>query len=490
MATINHKTYNEGTETFKDFSVYDGKDTLIFKVDGSAQSAAVTGTLSVSGNATFDTTTLVVDAANNRVGVGTATPSYGLDTRGIAAVFNAGLDGTTQPTLYLGHPSYTTTYLNKISTSVSAAANSQVMQFSVANGASTYADVMTLNGLGNVGIGTNEPNAVLEVAGVAKATFSVLTSENSISSAAEASRFFAVSGDTGATSYNGTSIGQAGISGFGSTGIFVVGGFKPILPKGWTGTVVLEAVCNNVNFATQVFIQTSTDGSSWTTRATASVNGTLTYTASSGLSADTFLRIVLSSGSGAPVSESVCQFSNLRINSYNVLMDAFHQGEIKYPSLGIASLSGGLAFNGDTAASNALDDYEEGTWTPVFRGGTTAGNYGIGLGGGTYTKIGNQVTVYASLVNIFEASAGSGAWQISGLPYAVGSSDAFERISTGTCYVRQAAVARTGLIATSSPSSSSLFISYSNGASDIVNYDIATDFLNNMDIGLVFTYTV
>jgi hypothetical protein len=55
MATINHKTYNEGTETFKDFSVYDGKDTLIFKVDGSAQSAAVTGTLAVSGNATFDT---------------------------------------------------------------------------------------------------------------------------------------------------------------------------------------------------------------------------------------------------------------------------------------------------------------------------------------------------------------------------------------------------------------------------------------------------
>jgi hypothetical protein len=35
MATINHKTYNEATETFKDFSVYDGKETLIFKVDGS-----------------------------------------------------------------------------------------------------------------------------------------------------------------------------------------------------------------------------------------------------------------------------------------------------------------------------------------------------------------------------------------------------------------------------------------------------------------------
>ena len=26
---------------------------------------------------------------------------------------------------------------------------------------------------------------------------------------------------------------------------------------------------------------------------------------------------------------------------------------------------GGLTFNGDTAAANALDDYEEGTWTPA-----------------------------------------------------------------------------------------------------------------------------
>ena len=29
---------------------------------------------------------------------------------------------------------------------------------------------------------------------------------------------------------------------------------------------------------------------------------------------------------------------------------------------------GGITFNGDTAAANALDDYEEGTWTPSFLG--------------------------------------------------------------------------------------------------------------------------
>ena len=33
----------------------------------------------------------------------------------------------------------------------------------------------------------------------------------------------------------------------------------------------------------------------------------------------------------------------------------------------------GLVFNGDTAAANALDDYEEGTWTPAYNpaGGVT-----------------------------------------------------------------------------------------------------------------------
>ena len=30
----------------------------------------------------------------------------------------------------------------------------------------------------------------------------------------------------------------------------------------------------------------------------------------------------------------------------------------------LASGTGGIQFNGDTAAANALDDYEEGTWTP------------------------------------------------------------------------------------------------------------------------------
>lgn len=47
---------------------------------------------------------------------------------------------------------------------------------------------------------------------------------------------------------------------------------------------------------------------------------------------------------------------------------------------------GGLTFNGDTAAANALDDYEEGTWTPTVSNhtGSTSGQ----AVGGVYVKVG------------------------------------------------------------------------------------------------------
>ena len=80
---------------------------------------------------------------------------------------------------------------------------------------------------------------------------------------------------------------------------------------------------------------------------------------------------------------------------------------------------GGISFNGDTAADNALDDYEEGTWTPVVQGGSTAGTYDHGgTQQGRYTKIGRQVTATCSMGSITATSAGSGALLITGLPFA------------------------------------------------------------------------
>ena len=76
----------------------------------------------------------------------------------------------------------------------------------------------------------------------------------------------------------------------------------------------------------------------------------------------------------------------------------------------------GLKFNGDTAAANALDDYEEGTWTPElnFNFGTTGITYGTRVA--KYVKIGRQVTIWLYFVLTSRGSS-TGPARISGLPF-------------------------------------------------------------------------
>ena len=82
--------------------------------------------------------------------------------------------------------------------------------------------------------------------------------------------------------------------------------------------------------------------------------------------------------------------------------------------------SNGLNFGSDTAAANALDDYEEGTWTPVIMYYSGGGWYAAtmttaGTATGKYTKIGKFV--YVSLDwHSWEVSNSNYAL-ISGLPF-------------------------------------------------------------------------
>ena len=84
--------------------------------------------------------------------------------------------------------------------------------------------------------------------------------------------------------------------------------------------------------------------------------------------------------------------------------------------------SNGLTFNGDTAAANALDDYEEGTWTMgVSFGGASVGVTTTNTTG-TYTKIGRQVTVNGVL-SLSSKGSSSGTAAITGLPFTIGNSN-------------------------------------------------------------------
>jgi len=84
--------------------------------------------------------------------------------------------------------------------------------------------------------------------------------------------------------------------------------------------------------------------------------------------------------------------------------------------------TGGLTFNGDTATANALDDYEEGTFTPTILQGADNGSGGAvpySIQAGRYTKIGNKV--YTDIFIRFATgtfSDGNHA-QIGGLPFNV-----------------------------------------------------------------------
>jgi hypothetical protein len=313
MATINHKTYNEGTETFKDFSVYDGKDTLIFKVDGSAQSAAVTGTLAVSGNATFDTDTLFVDAASNEVGIGTASPQS-IFHIGANAPANAGekaytgLANTAEGFLFDYY--YDTTASNlrlfdvvPLGAATTGIGGSALRFFTVPQTpTNTPLERMRITAAGNVGIGTTAPAVKLDVAGRVNAA-----------------------GDD----YHSFSVDQ--------------GSAQIRLERTGTST--------GVNY-------------------------------------------IGSDNRGLLITDSA--FSTLAIFTAN-----------------------GLTFNGDTLAANALDDYEEGTFTPtiLFGGASVGVTYAAGRAG-QYTKIGRQVTVTAYILLTSKGSS-TGTARISGLPFTI-----------------------------------------------------------------------
>ena len=89
---------------------------------------------------------------------------------------------------------------------------------------------------------------------------------------------------------------------------------------------------------------------------------------------------------------------------------------------GVLSASDGIALGVGTAntASNVLDDYEVGNFTPVldFGGGTTGISYSLRTG--SYTKIGNIVNITIRML-LQNKGSSTGASRITGLPFTTSS---------------------------------------------------------------------
>ena len=103
---------------------------------------------------------------------------------------------------------------------------------------------------------------------------------------------------------------------------------------------------------------------------------------------------------------------------------------MRITSTGQMRLAGaGITFNGDTAAANELDDYEEGTWTPtvgdVNAGTTNTPSTTSFTSSGVYTKVGNTVTV-EGIFNIGDSGTNvtvTDRFSMAGLPYPMPNGD-------------------------------------------------------------------
>jgi len=276
----------------------------------STAAASIAGTLAVAGAATFDTSTLVVDATNNRVGVGTATPASTLDVAGTLRVSSA------TPT----EEFYNTTNGDvwaSIFSQASGTGSGASLVFSTKRDGNSATDKMTITQAGNVGIGTSAPEALLHV--------------NKSTAGGEGGYIYL---DNPAASTLSSNVGIK----FGTSG-------------GASFSTVYTGLIQNI----------VTDGS----------------TGASDLVFGTF--------DGATSGE------RMRILA-----------------------GGGITFNGDTLQVNALDDYEEGTFTPTVDY-STSGTPTYAVQNGVYTKIGRSVQV--QIVLSWNENGAVGDITIQGLPF-------------------------------------------------------------------------
>ena len=95
--------------------------------------------------------------------------------------------------------------------------------------------------------------------------------------------------------------------------------------------------------------------------------------------------------------------------------------------------AGGISFNGDTAAANALDDYEEGTWSPQFANqAKSTANISSQPAGmhGSYTKIGNRVFFNCWINGSMTTTETTNRVRVINLPFpAASSGDAYSALS-------------------------------------------------------------
>jgi len=119
--------------------------------------------------------------------------------------------------------------------------------------------------------------------------------------------------------------------------------------------------------------------------------------------------MTFSSGSGGTERIRVNSVGNVTVSTGNLVIGTSGKG------IDFSATAG-------TGTSELLDDYEEGSWTPVVTGSSSAGTGTYGNQIGLYTKVGRVVHFQCWLQ--VSAHTGTGVTLINGLPFTSNASDA------------------------------------------------------------------